>query len=47
MRAHRLTAFAFIVLGLLIAPAFADGSFVKIGDIKGDVLRTALAARPE
>lgn len=35
MRTHRLTAFAFIVLALLIAPAFADGSFVKIGNIKG------------
>ena len=35
MRAHRLAAFAFIVLSCLIAPAFADGSFVKIGDIKG------------
>ncbi len=35
MRAHHLTAFAFIVFGLLIAPALADGSFVKIGDIKG------------
>jgi hypothetical protein len=34
MRAHRLAAFAFI-LSTLVAPAFADGSFVKIGDIKG------------
>jgi hypothetical protein len=35
MRTHRLAAFAFIVLGYLIAPAFADGSFVKIADING------------
>lgn len=35
MRAHRLAAFAFLVLGLFAVPAFADGSFVKIGDIKG------------
>jgi hypothetical protein len=34
MRAHRFAAFAFI-LSMLVAPAFADGSFVKIGDIKG------------
>ena len=36
MRTHRLAAFAFILLGLLMAPAFADGSFVKIGDIRGN-----------
>lgn len=35
MRAHRFAAFAFLVLGLFAVPAFADGSFVKIGDIKG------------
>jgi hypothetical protein len=35
MRAYRLAAFAFIILSCLIAPAFADGSFVRIGDIKG------------
>lgn len=35
MRAHRLAAFAFIVMSSLFAPAFADGSFVKIGDIRG------------
>ena len=35
MRAHRLTAFAFIILACLIVPAFADGNFIKIGDIKG------------
>ncbi len=35
MRTHRFAAFAFIVLSCLIAPAFADGSFVRIGDIKG------------
>jgi hypothetical protein len=35
MRAHRLTAFAFIILACLIAPAFADGNFIKIGGIKG------------
>lgn len=34
MRAHRLAAFAFVAL-CLAAPAFADGSFVKIGAIKG------------
>jgi hypothetical protein len=35
MRAHRFTAFAFIILACLITPAFADGNFVKIGDIQG------------
>jgi hypothetical protein len=35
MRAHRIAAFAVFVLSLLAVPAFADGSFVKIGDIKG------------
>jgi hypothetical protein len=35
MRAHRFAAFAFIVLSCLIAPAFADGSFVRIGEING------------
>jgi type VI protein secretion system component Hcp len=34
MRAHRL-AFAFTIIAALAAPAFADGSFVKLGDIKG------------
>jgi hypothetical protein len=34
MRAHRLAAFAVIAM-CLAAPAFADGSFVKIGAIKG------------
>jgi type VI protein secretion system component Hcp len=32
---HRTFLFLAIVLGLLAAPAMADGSFVKIGDIKG------------
>jgi hypothetical protein len=35
MRAHRLAASAFLLFGFLAVPAFADGSFVKIGDIKG------------
>jgi type VI protein secretion system component Hcp len=32
---RRFLLFAAIVLGFLTAPALADGSFVKIGDIKG------------
>jgi hypothetical protein len=39
MRAHRLTAFAFI-LSILAAPAFADGSFVKIGNVNGGATET-------
>jgi hypothetical protein len=39
MRAHRLAAFAFI-LSFLAAPAFADGSFVKVGDIKGNAIES-------
>lgn len=35
MRAHRLAAFALVAAAFLVAPAFADGSFVKIGAIKG------------
>jgi hypothetical protein len=40
MRTHRFAAFAFVILACLIAPAFADGSFVKIGDIKGTATET-------
>jgi type VI protein secretion system component Hcp len=35
MRTHRFAAFAVIVLALFVLPAFADGNFVKIGNIKG------------
>ncbi len=35
MRARRTVLSAAILLGIIAAPALADGSFVKIGDIKG------------
>jgi len=35
MRTHRLAAFVFMLLAALVAPAFADGSFVKVGNIQG------------
>ena len=35
MRTRLFAAFAFLATAFLVAPAFADGSFVKIGAIKG------------